>query len=76
MTNPRERRRIRLKLAIVQDPRPSWLIAKACDVSPTTLSAVVSGRADPSASLSERLAETLGCEVTDIFDDDDLRGAT
>jgi plasmid maintenance system antidote protein VapI len=62
-----------LQRALRVDDRPAWQIAYAVGISGSTLSRIVSGRREPSAEESERLALALGSSVDELFPDEGER---
>lgn len=64
-------RNLPLKLALVRDGRPAYIIGALAEVNPNTLSGYVSGKTVPSKEAKERIALVLGEPVDAIFPSND-----
>lgn len=59
-----------LKLAIVQDGQPAYVIAAIARIHTVTLSRITSGAIPASPAQRERIARALECTESDLFDAD------
>lgn len=64
-----ERRNIDLAVAVVRDGRPQYSIAAAAGIHATRLSAIVRGRATPTANERQRIAVAMGVSEDLLFGD-------
>jgi transcriptional regulator with XRE-family HTH domain len=64
--------RPRLAAACAADGRYYYAIAAAAECSPNTLSALITGAADPKPDVAGRLAAVLGYDVEALFGDHPL----
>lgn len=56
-----------LAKALAVDPRPQYVVATAAGLAPTSLSAILSGRAPASLKHRDAIAAALGVDAQKLF---------
>ena len=60
----------RLKATLAVHPRPSYVVAAEAGMTAQVLSGIVSGRCEPTEAHRRRIAEVLGVDETELFEDE------